>query len=197
MFAFKFNLRRYIQGSYTDFDMGWYNKVMVVMLGTAIVNSVSFPLTRIVGAVGSHVMRGCRGQCASSQLALNRLYRPAAFELSQRYGQMMCVLFYTVGRCSLTASKPELTARLVSAICAWKLKCDVPLSNVAFKFNLRRYNAVIFFVAAPPLFPIAAFYAILTYVVDKIVLLKVGRCRLPASKPVLKAPMVSALDAII
>jgi len=69
----------------------------------------------------------CQAGCARSQLALNRLYTPEPFELSQRYGQMMCVLFYTI----------------------------------------------IFFVAAPPLFPIAALYAILTYNVDK-----VGRCRL-------------------
>jgi hypothetical protein len=54
-----------------------------------------------------------------------------------------------------------------------KLKCDEPLSSIAFKFNLRRYvegkacNAL---------------------------LLKVGRCRLPVSKPVLKAPLVSALE---
>ena len=32
--------------------------------------------------------------------------------------------------------KPPGTKRL-------KLKCDEPLSNVAFKFNLRRYNVVL------------------------------------------------------
>ena len=38
----------------------------------------------------------------------------------------------SVGRCRLTASKPVLKARL-------KRKCDEPLSNFAFNFNLRRY----------------------------------------------------------
>jgi hypothetical protein len=45
-----------------------------------------------------------------------------------------------VGLCRLTASKPELKARLDSVIRALKLKCDEPLSIVAFNFNLRRYN---------------------------------------------------------
>ena len=49
-----------------------------------------------------------------------------------------------VGRCRLTrltASKPELKARLVSAINQrLKLKCDEPLSNVAFNVNVRHYD---------------------------------------------------------
>jgi hypothetical protein len=45
----------------------------------------------------------------------------------------------TVGRFTLTASKPELKARLVSAI---ETKCDEPRSNFAFNFNLRRYTTV-------------------------------------------------------
>ena len=53
-------MRPWYKGSYTDMDMGWYNKVMVVMIGTAIINSVAFPLTRIAGAVGSHLTRKCQ-----------------------------------------------------------------------------------------------------------------------------------------
>jgi len=49
-----------------------------------------------------------------------------------------------------------------------KLTYDEPLPNFAFKFNLRRYMAV-------------ARGA-------------VGRCRLPVSKPELKACLVSALE---
>jgi len=47
----------------------------------------------------------------------------------------------------------------------------VLLSSITFKFNLRRYN--------------------------KEALATVGRCRLTVSKPVLKAPTVSALEAIM
>ena len=47
------------------------------------------------------------------------------------------VVAYKVGRCRLPVSKPELKARLVSAL---KLRCDESLSNVAFKLNVRRYN---------------------------------------------------------
>ena len=49
---------------------------------------------------------------------------------------------HEVGRCRFTVSEPELKARPVSAISALKLKCNEPLSNVAFNFNLRRYNEV-------------------------------------------------------
>jgi len=55
-----------------------------------------------------------------------------------------------------------------------KLKYDEPPSNFAFNVNLRRYN--LFRRCAP----------LITRVV--------GRCRLPVSKPVLKAPMLSALE---
>jgi len=43
-----------------------------------------------------------------------------------------------VGRCRLAVSKPELKARLVSAL--ETINCDESLSNVAFKFKLRRYS---------------------------------------------------------
>ena len=39
----------------------------------------------------------------------------------------------------MMVSKPVLKALLVSAL---KLKCDEPLSSVAFKFKLRRYTKV-------------------------------------------------------
>ena len=55
------------------------------------------------------------------------------------------------------------------------LKCDEPLSNVAFNFNVRRYTLVLH--GGLPS--------------DTSVTLNVGRCRLPVSKPVLKAPRVS------
>jgi hypothetical protein len=53
-------------------------------------------------------------------------------------------------------------------------RCDEPLSNVAFKFNSRRYMEG-------------------TDHAEH----QVGRCRVPVSKPVLKAPMVSALKTKI
>jgi len=42
-----------------------------------------------------------------------------------------------VGRCSLPPIKSTLKAPETKR---WKLKCDVPLSNFAFNFNLRRYT---------------------------------------------------------
>jgi hypothetical protein len=52
-----------------------------------------------------------------------------------------------------------------------KLKCDEPLSNVAFNFNLRHYTEAGFLYAGAAAFDGA-----------------VGRCRLTVSNPVLKAP---------
>ena len=59
-----------------------------------------------------------------------------------------------------------------------KLKCDEPLSNFAFKFNVRRYTKVVLQLQAR----FDAMWA------------KVGRCRLTVSKPELKARLVSALE---
>ena len=72
-----------------------------------------------------------------------------------------------------------------------KLKCDEPLSNSAFNFNLRRYNS-------------GAYWAwkgggdqLWENYWNNSDRTMVGRCRLTVSKPVLKAPMVSALEATI
>jgi len=103
-----------------------------------------------------------------------------------------------VGRCRLTVSKPELKARLVSAL---DTKSGEPLSNVAFNFNLRRYSKVFF--------EVGCFNATIelgaeqnaahdtaqaifgTFFLD---CPKVGWCRLTISKPELKARLVSALE---
>jgi hypothetical protein len=117
------------QGPYSDFESGWYNKVMVMLLGSAMINAFSFPLARAAPAVIGGMTRLFTGCCAHSQRALNKLYQPSKFELSQRYGQIMCVMFYTI----------------------------------------------IFFAAAPPLFPFAAFLFFLMYIVDKALLLKFSK----------------------
>lgn len=117
------------QGTFTDFESGWYNKVMVMLLASAIINAVSFPLARSAPAILGGLRRTLTGCCAHSQRALNKLHMPPKFELSQRYGQILCVMFYTM----------------------------------------------IFFAAAPPLFPLAAVLFFLMYAVDKTLLLKYSR----------------------
>ena len=85
------------QGAFTDFELGWYNKVMVMILGSAIVNTLMFPFARsgpaLIGSLRRRLFTGC---VAHSQGALNKLYKPPKFELAQRYGQIMCALFYTI-----------------------------------------------------------------------------------------------------
>ena len=61
-----------------------------------------------------------------------------------------------------------------------KLKCDEPLTNFAFNFNLRRYDK-----------------ERLEKQATDAAVAKVRRRRLTVSKPVLKAPMVLAFETII
>ena len=72
-----------------------------------------------------------------------------------------------------------------------KLKCDAPLSNFAFNFNLRRYTMVtgpMLHCAMP-----AAEEAKEDAFADQTDH-KVGRCRLTLSKPELKPRLVSTLE---
>jgi hypothetical protein len=80
-----------------------------------------------------------------------------------------------------------------------KLNCDEPLSNVAFKFNSRRYIEAL----AGGLLPLLIrrvlansnrLMSLLNAFSGGVFLSAVGRCRL---KPVLKAPPVSTLEAKI
>ena len=69
------------QGPFSDFESGWYNKVMVMLIGSAMVNAVSFPLARSAPAVIGAVTRAFTGCCAHSQRALNKMYLPPKFEV--------------------------------------------------------------------------------------------------------------------
>ena len=71
-------------------------------------------------------------------------------------------------------------------ISAWTPKYDEPLSSVAFNFNLRHYTAENALASAG--------FGEQSQPRQRAV---VGRYRLTVSKPVFKAPMVSALEATI
>jgi uncharacterized membrane protein YgcG len=71
-------------------------------------------------------------------------------------------------------------------------KYDETMSNFAFKFNVRRYTLVEVEKAAAKTKATTAAEAVAVEVAAAVV--AVGRCRLTASKPVLKALMVSALE---
>jgi hypothetical protein len=64
-----------------------------------------------------------------------------------------------------------------------KLECDEPLSDFAFKFNVRRYMMETARAAGPRGAKSLRAGAIM-----------VGRCRFTVSKPELKARLVSALE---
>ena len=74
-----------------------------------------------------------------------------------------------------------------------KLKCDESRSNFAFNVNLRRYNEAIAYLKSTTTINVTNGDA-LAVSFNGEALDVVGQCRLPVSKPVLKAPMVSALE---
>jgi DNA-directed RNA polymerase II subunit RPB7 len=84
------------QGQYGDFETAWYNKVMVTIMSTAMVNIVAFPLGAALPNIAAAMLRSLTGCCAPSQKKLNEIYAPAEFSLARRYGQMLCGLFYTI-----------------------------------------------------------------------------------------------------
>ena len=84
------------QGQYGDFETAWYNKVMVTIISTAIVNIVAFPLGAALPNIAAAASRAVFGCCAPSQKKLNEIYTPAEFSLAKRYGQMLCGLFYSI-----------------------------------------------------------------------------------------------------
>ena len=71
-----------------------------------------------------------------------------------------------------------------------KLRCDILVSTSAFKFDVRRYMKAAAAATAADLRSAELRSAPLAQPA-------VGRCRLTVSKPVLKAPTVSALEATI
>jgi len=84
------------QGQYGDFETAWYNKVMVTIISTAIVNIAAFPLGAALPNIAAAASRFVFGCCAPSQKKLNEIYTPAEFSLAKRYGQMLCGLFYSI-----------------------------------------------------------------------------------------------------
>ena len=71
------------------------------------------------------------------------------------------------------------------------MRYDVPLSNFAFNFNLRRYNKAHTHKEHTPREPSQTAQTFSDQVQT------VGQCKLTVSKPVVKAQMASALKATI
>jgi len=104
----------------------------------------------------------------------------------------------SVGRCRFKRVETSVESAWFQRL---KLEYDELLSNLAFNLNLRRYTSGWQDVSQADLLAlIAPYYARPDLTRDhKRKQLLVGRCSLPVSKPVLKAPtsMVSALEAIM
>ena len=93
------------QGTFGDFEAEWYNKVMVMIMGTAVTNIIAFPLGAAAPNIVAWVKRKLTGCMAHSQKVLNEMYQPADFSLAKRYGQALCALYYTI---VLSACAPPL-----------------------------------------------------------------------------------------
>ena len=84
------------QGTFGDFEAEWYNKVMVMILGTAVTNIIAFPVGAAAPNIVAWIKRKLTGCMAHSQKVLNEMYQPADFSLAKRYGQALCALYYTI-----------------------------------------------------------------------------------------------------
>jgi len=118
----------FFQGQYSDFDYEWYGKVMVTIMGTALINAFSFPMGRLLGGFAKQLLRNCLKKKAKTQHALNSLYKRMPFTLSERYGQMLSVVFYTI---VFSAGAPPLV--IFAAV-------YMLLQYVCDKWTLARYS---------------------------------------------------------
>ena len=118
------------QGQYTDFETAWYNKVMVTIMSTAMVNIVAFPMGAAMPNIIAMVQRWFTGCCAHSQKKLNEMYVPSEFSLAKRYGQMLCALFYTI--IFLSAAPP-----LIPGACILFMALYVTDKMILLKFSKR------------------------------------------------------------
>ena len=118
------------QGEYTDFETAWYNKVMVTIMSTAMVNIVAFPMGAAMPNIIAMVQRWFTGCCAHSQKKLNEMYVPSEFSLAKRYGQMLCALFYTI--IFLSAAPP-----LIPGACILFMALYVTDKMILLKFSKR------------------------------------------------------------
>ena len=93
----KFDFLPYLfQGPYTDFEVDWYQTVSATLSFTLVVNAAVFPLTALLKAGFKSFSRFALGGGALTQRQLNKMYEGDSFDLSERYAQMLSMVFVSL-----------------------------------------------------------------------------------------------------
>lgn len=81
------------EGPYPDFSVGWYQDVGQLISTTLLINGVVYPMSALSKGLTPKITRGCLAPFAATQRALNSLYEGVEFPLSERYAQLMQMVF--------------------------------------------------------------------------------------------------------
>ena len=81
------------EGPYTDFTVGWYQDVGQLISTTLLINGLVYPMSALSKGLTPKITRGCLAPFAATQRALNALYEGVEFPLSERYAQLMQMVF--------------------------------------------------------------------------------------------------------
>ena len=81
------------EGPYDDFSVGWYQDVGQLISTTLLINGLVYPMSALSKGLTPKITRGCLAPFAATQRALNALYEGVEFPLSERYAQLMQMVF--------------------------------------------------------------------------------------------------------
>ena len=90
----KFDFFPYLfAGPYADFEPDWYQRVAATLSTTLVVNALVFPVTALSKGFVKYVTRVLFASGAVTQRQLDAMYEGDDFDLSERYAQLVTMLF--------------------------------------------------------------------------------------------------------
>jgi cbb3-type cytochrome oxidase subunit 3 len=84
------------EGDHRDFNRTWYEDFCNRFSQVAMVNSIMFPATSILPAVVWRVKRAVLGRYSKTQQQLNDVYKPPAYQLSERSAVYTAAIVYSL-----------------------------------------------------------------------------------------------------
>lgn len=84
------------EGDHRDFNRTWYEDFCNKFSQVAMVNSIMFPATSILPAVVWRVKRAVLGRYSKTQQQLNDVYKPPAYQLSERSAVYTAAIVYSL-----------------------------------------------------------------------------------------------------
>lgn len=81
------------KGPFTDFSVGWYQSVGSLICITLAANALIYPLTPMIRSIARRTYRHVFAGYALTQRGLNEMFEGSEFRLSERYAQLMSMIF--------------------------------------------------------------------------------------------------------